>query len=148
MGVIDAIKGVFSRGAKAEVNLKTDKERYALGETIQCTVSVMPKANFSARESRVEFVAVERVTMVTSDGYDTQSNFTYKKRQIVQTNPSYSNGQMTTNKVKIKIPQNSTPTYKGEKAMHRWHLRFVVDIPLGIDIKTEKEILVEKHGSN
>ena len=139
MGIIGDL---LTRGARAEMDLKTDKEKYMLGETVECTVSVTPKSNFNARQARVELQSVERVTTSTGGRTDTEISNIYTKKEVVQSNPHYSIGQMITNKVKFEIPSDAKSTYEGKKAFHRWYVRFIIDIPLGIDLKSEKEITV------
>jgi len=142
MGVIDAIKGVFSRGASAELVLQTDKDTYSPGDTVSCDIMITPKADFSVRQTRIELEAIEKVSYRSGKSNSVSTKAMYTAKEPIPGAINFTIGQPVQNKIQIKIPENSQPTYHGSNASHKWFVRLVLDIPLAIDIKKEKEIMV------
>ena len=163
MGFLDRVKASFSQavGGKTALQLEVTPAAVAAGETVEWRLVLVTSGPLKADRILVGLEGRERVRVWVgappaggagpaerlSDappaGGWARETITFQQAEPVGNGevilPA---GQTREYQGRLQVPATVQPTYRGVDAQHTWRVRAVVEIPLGVDLIEEREILV------
>lgn len=165
MGFLDRVKASFSQtvGGKTALQLDVTPAAVAPGETVEWRLVLVTSGPLKADRIMVGLDGRERVRVWMAGppagspagpaarladseppaGGWARETVTFRQAEPVGDGEvSLSAGQTREYQGRLQVPATVQPTYRGVDAQHTWRVRAVVEIPLGVDLVEEREILV------